>query len=131
MKTRTYPSELPHMILNGVTFPAHATKYLKTTTTNILLITPPLPLKSQENPREFHENPREVHSIQVHSIPFQDEDLKTLKTRPIYSDFNIQWYKTHLEDTSVAMVSCKQSRISTIHEQLVRLSLYRIKFLAR
>ena len=75
---------------------------------------------------DMHENPMEVHSI-----PFQDEDLKPLKTRPISSDFSMQWYKTHLEDPVVATVCRKQSRISTIHEQIVHLSFHRIKFLAR
>ena len=43
------------------------------------------PPQSHDNMRESNDNPREVHSIS-----FQYEDIKTLKTRPIPSDFNIQ-----------------------------------------
>ena len=46
------------------------------------------PSQSHNNPRDLHSNPREVSLI-----PFQDEELEPLKTRPIPSDFNIQRYK--------------------------------------
>ena len=50
------------------------------------------PPQSYNNMRELHDNKREIHSI-----PFHDEDFEPLNIRPITSDFNIQWYKEHLE----------------------------------
>ena len=48
---------------------------------------------------ELHDNPGEVHSI-----PFQDEDIEPLKTIPTLSDLNMKQYKEDLEDPAVVKV---------------------------